>query len=473
MPASGGRTGRKPAGAPASPLASGRAPGSPLAVPPAWLPLSWLAAAGVGLVGLVIALAASAETVVTTPQAPTALATAHLAMLAFATTAVLGAAHQFGPVVAGRRLRSATAGLLTLALWVPAAWLLPFAFATRRPALLEIAGVTAFSAVCLAAWNLSGPLLRRGRGTPVLGLRLAVIYLVVTAGFGATYALDMHHGWFLLFPRRVLAHAHLGLIGWIGLAYVSVAGKLWPMFLLAHRPSAKAGDWAVRLIASGVPFVAIGLLIPWRPMIWFGALLVVAGLASHLVSLSQVIRHRRRRLELLHAFVLGSAAMLVVGMWAALAAGALDVSTTVRTRAVQTEVVALTFWLILAIVGHLHKIVPFISWSRLRAGGHTRSPEGKPLMFAHLYHAPTARATCVAALVAATSAVVGIAGGHIVLVRIAGIALAFAGVATTVNLTNGPLHILRVDARRAAVESAPEELVSEKQPGRVPVPTAH
>jgi hypothetical protein len=454
------------------PVAPGRAPGSPLAVPPAWLPLSWLAAAGVGLVGLGIALAATAETVVATPQAPTALATAHLAMLAFATTAVLGAAHQFGPVVAGRRLRSAAAGLFTLALWVPAAWLLPFAFATRRPALLEVAGATAFTAVCLAAWNLSGPLLRRGRGTPVLGLRLAVLYLVVTAGFGATYAFDVHHGWFLLFPRRVLAHAHLGLVGWIGLAYVAVAEKLWPMFLLAHRPSAKAGDWAVRLIASGVPLIAIGLLIPWRPMTWLGALVVVAGLGSHLVSLSQVIRHRRRRLELLHAFVLGSAAMLVVAVWAALAAGALDLSTTLRTRAVQTEVVALTFWVALAIVGHLHKIVPFISWSRLRSAGHTRSPDGKPLMFAHLYHAPTARVTCVAALVAAVSGVIGIAGGHIVLVRLSGVALAVTGITTSANLVNGPLRILRVDARRAAQASTAPDAVDEPRPDRVPVPTA-
>ena len=471
MPVGGERSGRKPTGAPASPVAPGRAPGSPLAVPPAWLPLSWLAAAGIGLVGLGIALAAAAETVVSTPQAPTALATAHLAMLAFATTAVLGAAHQFGPVVAGRRLRSATAGLFTLVLWVPAAWLLAFAFATRRPALLEIAGVTAFSAVCLAAWNLSGPLLRRGRGTPVLGLRLAVVYLVVTAAFGATYAFDIHHGWFLLFPRRVLAHAHLGLVGWIGLAYVAVAEKLWPMFLLAHRPSAKAGDWAVRLIASGVPLIAIGLLIPWRPMTWLGALVVVAGLGSHLVSLSQVIRHRRRRLELLHAFVLGSAAMLVVAVWAALAAGAFDLSTTLRTRAVQTEVLALTFWVTLAIVGHLHKIVPFISWSRLRAGGHTRSPEGKPLMFAHLYHGPTARVTCVAALLAAVSGVIGVAGGHVVLVRISGVALAITGIATTANLVNGPLHILRVDARRAA-EASVAAAVDEPQPDRVPVSTA-
>ena len=123
-------------------------------------------------------------------------------------------------------------------------------------------------------------------------------------------------------------------------------------------------------------------------------------------------------------------------------------------------------------MGHLHKIVPFISWSRLRSGGHTRSPEGRPLMFAHLYHAPTARGTCVAALVAAVSGVIGIAGGHVVLVRTSGIALAIAGIATTANLVNGPLHILRVDARRAADEAGALPADGDPRPDRVPVPTA-
>ncbi|HET8931142.1 MAG TPA: hypothetical protein VFN21_10835 [Acidimicrobiales bacterium] len=434
---------------------SGGPPVSPLAVPPAWLPLAWLACAVVGLIGFGTTLAITANTIVHAPGAPTAVATVHIAMLAFLSTAVLGASHQFGPVVAGRRLRSVTAGLITLALWVPASWLLPFAFATHRPVLLEIAGVLAFSAVCLAAWNLSGPLLRRGRGTPVLGLRMAIVFLVLTAAFGATYAFDLHHGFFLLLPRRVLAHAHLGLIGWIGLAYVAVAEKLWPMFLLAHRPSTAAGDWAVRLVAGGVPVVAIGLLIPSVPLTSIGAGIVVAGLTAHLVSLAGVIRHRRRRMELLHAYVLTSAVMLIVAVWAAAIAGMFETSTAVRTRAVQTEIFALTMWLALAIVGHLHKIVPFISWSRMRKAGHTKAPNGRPLLFAHLVNAPAARTAYITGVIAAVSGTAGLAGSHVFLVEICGVALAITGLVVLVNLTSGPLRIIAID-KRAATESESE-----------------
>jgi len=448
---------------------SGGPPVSPLAVPPAWLPLAWLACAVIGLIGFGVTLTVTASTVVHTPGAPTAVATVHVAMLAFLSTAVLGASHQFGPVVAGRRLRSVTAGLITMLLWVPASWLLPFAFATRRPALLEVAGVLAGSAVCLAAWNLSGPLLRRGRGTPVLGLRLAIVFLVVTAAFGVTYAFDLHHGYFLLLPRRVLAHAHLGLIGWIGLAYVAVAEKLWPMFLLAHRPSTAAGDWAVRLVAGGVPVVAVGLLIPSEPLTSIGAGIVVAGLTAHLVSLAGVIRHRRRRMELLHAYVLTSAVMLIVAVWAAAIAGMFDVSTAVRTRAIQTEIFALTMWLGLAVIGHLHKIVPFISWSRMRAAGHTKAPNGRPLLFAHLVHAPAARAAYATAVVAAASGAAGMAGGHVLAIEICGVALAITGLIVIVNLTSGPLRIVANDRRAARAEPEPDPATTTDTPTPVAV----
>ena len=109
--------------------------------------------------------------------------------------------------------------------------------------------------VLLAAWNLSGPLAGHDGGLPLTGLRLSVGFLVVTVVFGVVYAFDRQTGWFPLLPNRVLAHAHLGLLGWLGLTYVSVAEKLWPMFLLAHRPRARAGAWG--LASAAVDLAAV------------------------------------------------------------------------------------------------------------------------------------------------------------------------------------------------------------------------
>jgi hypothetical protein len=423
------------------PAGPGRATAGPPSVPPPGVPLVFLAAAGAGLVGFGVALALVASTAVVAPSDPKVVAVVHLGMLAFLSTAVLGAMHQFAPVVAARPLRSARVAYATAAVFVPAVWILALGFATGHPALVSAGGAAAFCGIALAVWNLSGPLSARGKGTTVLGLRLALGFLVLTAAFGVTYAFDRQAFWFGLLPRRVLAHAHLGLLGWLGLAYVAVAEKLWPMFLLAHRPGARTGDWAVRLLPAGAVVLAAGLLIPNKPVAVAGGLLAGAGLASHLASLAGVIRHRRRPFELLHAFVLASAASLIVAAVAGGLAGLAPVSVVWRIRLTSVEVLALAGWLGLAIVGHAHKIVPFIAWSSLRARGVTTGPDGAPLLFAHLFHHPTARLTFATATTGVAAALVGAATGTAPLVRLGGVALSATGILALANLGLGPRRV--------------------------------
>ena len=119
----------------------------------------------------------------------------------------------------------------------------------------------------------------------------------------------------------MLAHAHIGLLGWLGLAYVAVAEKLWPMFLLAHRPHARDGERAVWALGIGAPILLVGLLFSWEQVAIVGGAVAILGLGSHLMSLASVIRHRRRGLELLHGFVLVSAACLVIAIVTGLLAG--------------------------------------------------------------------------------------------------------------------------------------------------------
>ena len=413
------------------------------AVPSASLPLSFIFAAGTALIAFGCALFAAAGTFTSTPTAARSIATVHLGLLACLTTAVLGATHQFGPVVGGLSMRSERAGYITLALFFPAALLLPYSFAMGHPVLLELAGITATCAVLLAAWNLSRPLLRRGRGTSVAGLRLAIGYLVVTACFGATYAFDIHHGWFLLYPPRVLAHAHLGLLGWLGLAYLSVAEKLWPMFLLAHPRWTDPGMWAVRLMAVGVAVFVTGLLLGSPLVVGPGVALIVAAAIAHLLSLASVIRNRRRAMEILHAFVLVSAAFLVSAIAHGLVATIAPVSPELRERLVAVEVGSVAMWILLAVLGHVHKIVPFIVWGQLRKRGITKTPEGKPLLFAHLFNLPLAKVTLVAATTAAICLLTGLARQSATPAKAAGILFALVGIMAMVNLVSGPLLVIR------------------------------
>ncbi|MBS1837881.1 MAG: DUF2249 domain-containing protein, partial [Actinobacteria bacterium] len=323
-----------------------------LNVPPAWLPLGFLAAAGVGLVAFGAAVAITAPAAVRMPRDDHVITAVHLGVLAFLSTAVLGALHQFGPVVGGRPLRSVVAGTGTWLLFVPGVWLIPIGFATGHSVVLQVGGVLATTGVCIAAWNLSRPLSAKDKGAPIMGLRLAVAYLLGTVAFGIVYAFDRSSYWFPILDNRVLAHAHLGLLGWLGLSYVAVAEKLWPMFLLAHRPHVRDGERAVWFVGAGAPLVAIGLLVDSRAATTVGGVLMLVGLTFHLASLASVIRHRRRGLELLHGFVLASAACLVAAMLLGAVAGIASLDVATRTHLVAAEVLAAILWLLLAVVGH-------------------------------------------------------------------------------------------------------------------------
>lgn len=445
--ASAAPTAAPPMTPPINPAAMGMNP--TLNVPPAWLPLGFMTAAGLGLIGFGIALLVTAPTVVVSPRNAHVIASVHFAVLAFLSTAVLGALHQFGPVVGGKPLRSIPVGVVTAVLFVPGAWLIPLGFSTGHDVIVQIGGVMATTAVCLAAWNVSRALSATGKGAPIVGLRLAVTYLVVTAAFGVTYAFNLSHFWFGRLDNRVLAHAHIGLLGWLGLAYVAVAEKLWPMFLLAHRPHAHEGERAVWFLGIGAPLVLIGLLFSWEPVAIIGGAYVVPGLLFHLASLTSVIRHRRRNLELLHGFVIGSAVCLVIAIVIGVIAGLIPMEYLTRQRLVAAEVLSLIMWLTLAVIGHAHKIVPFISWNRLRDRGITKGRDGRPLLFAHLVNAPAARATFVLVAVAAIAALSGILTDTAVLLRIGGVALAVGGLIAVANLVSGPLLMIRWHANNS------------------------
>ncbi|MFN8035377.1 MAG: hypothetical protein U0V73_05540 [Acidimicrobiia bacterium] len=430
----------------------GTAPTGPPSAPPPSVPLTFLVAAGVGLIGLGIALASVASRAVDAPTSPRVVATVHVGLLAFLSTAVLGALHQFAPVVGVRPLRSVPIARVTAAAWVAGAWALPFGFAYGPSWLVPAAGAVAYTGVLLAAWNLSGPLSSRGKGTALTGLRLSVLFLVATASFGIVYAVNRDAGWFPLLPHRVLAHAHLGLLGWLGLTYVAVAEKLWPMFLLAHRPTARSGAWAVRLLATGTVVLVPGLLFGVAPVAAVGGALAVAGLGAHLVSLAGVLRHRRRRLELLHAFVLTAAGSMVVAVGLGAAAGLGSMSSVWRTRLVAAEVAALFGWLTLAVVGHAHKIVPFIAWGVLRGRGITKAPDGRPLLFAHLYDARIARVTFVVTTAGVAGVVAGLVTATSGIVVAGALALSGAAVLALANLGRGPRRVAHARAPAPPVE---------------------
>ena len=365
----------------------GRPPGLPSAVPPPSVPLSFLAAASLGLVGCGVTLIWFRSYGIVDPTDDQVVAAAHLAMLATLSMGVLGAIHQFTPVITQRPFRSLALSRATFLSWLAGAWLLPLGFATRQESVVEAGGFFAGLAVTLLIVNIFPALSARGKGPPVTGLRFAVGGFVVTACYGVVYVIDRRGHWFDLNAHVVLAHAVVGLFAWLGLTYVSVAEKLWPMFLLAHVPGQRRSSWvAVWAIPGGVLLLSPGLLFGVVWLAWCGAAMLSMGLGAHLFSLMLHVRHRRRKADLHLLFVVTAAAWLVVGVGLALA-GELTLGHHhhLGVALVAASIVAISGWLLVALVGHSHKVVPFILWSALRGRGVKEKADGTQLMFADLY----------------------------------------------------------------------------------------
>jgi len=448
---------------------AGRPAGIPAGVPPPSVPLSFLAASALGLAACGAALVWARAAAVSDPTADPVVAAAHFGMLATLSMGVLGALHQFTPVVTQRALRSARLARGTFLAWLAAAWLLPWGIAVEREPVVEAGGGFAALAIILLVVNVWAPLSARGKGAPVTGLRFAVAGFALTACFGVVYVADRRGNWFDLAGHVVAAHAVIGLFAWLGLAYVSVAEKLWPMFFLAHIPGRhRAGQVAVRAVPAGVVLLSPGLLAGWPWLAWAGAAVLAAGLGAHLASLLAHIRHRRRKADLHLVFVVTSAAWLLAGGGLALAAGlALPRHHHLGMALAAAAVTACAGWLLEALIGHAHKVVPFIVWSVLRGRGIATTQAGRPLGFADLYNHYLAAAVYALLTAAVGALCTGFGTSLPGAIAVGGALLIAVAVIAAANLSITPVRMLRRPGAAQAGSNGPPRAVA---PASVPEP---
>ena len=429
---------------PASGSWAARPSGVPGAVPPPSVPLSFLAASSAGLVACGVAWVWVRGAAAVDPNSDPAIAAVHFGVLAALTMGVLGATHQFTPVITGRPLRSVRVARATFVVWLATSWLLPLGIGFEQTAVAASSGALALVGLLLLVWNLAGPLSVRGKGTPVTALRLALLGAAATTLLGATFVGDRQGDWFVLSAHVDLAMGVLGLFAWLGVTYLGVAQKLWPMFMLAHVPGRHhAGRVAVWATFLGAAVLAGGLAHASVVAEWTGAGVLGVGLGAHLVSLSAHLRHRRRKADLHLVFVVTAAAWLVVAAGLALA-GALVMAHHYHEglALVAASMVAGGGWLLEALVGHSHKVVPFIVWSLLRSEGTPSGPSGGPLMFADLYHHGWAAVTYASVTAGIGALCTGFATSFAPAVAAGGVLLAATGVVAAANLSLRPLHQL-------------------------------
>lgn len=166
------------------------------------------------------------------------------------------------------------------------------------------------------------------------------------------------------------AHAHLGVVGFFTMLIVGVSYKLVPMFTLSEIQNHRRATASVVLLNIGLlgSVSAILLRSPWK---FFFALVIVGALAVYGWELAAIVR-ARKRIALdwsVKSFLTAVAMLLQLAVLAAvLAWPGLPLNEFTGQLENLYGFLGLIGFVTFAIIGMLHKIIPFLVWF------HTYSP---------------------------------------------------------------------------------------------------
>ncbi len=337
---------------------------TPTGAPPLALPAAHFTAAFACLLaGSVAVVAAAPDLAAGAFLAGRVTAAVHLFTLGWITTTIMGVLYQFLPVAVGAGIRSLTLAWTTFALHVPGVLLLVHGAATGMRAPLYTGAALVAAGLAAFVVNLAATLARvPDRGVTWWGLAVAAANLAGVVALGVALALNVATGY--LAAGRVpfaAAHAHLAVLGWVMPVVVGVGRRLFPMFLVAQAADGRPSIVALAALGAGAPLLAAGLAFGLGWPSGAGALLVLTGMAAFAWQVRLYFRSRQRAridpgMRLAAAGVAGLALATLLGP------GVFVAGATRPGLVTAYGVLGLLGGLVVLVLGHYYKIVPFLVW---------------------------------------------------------------------------------------------------------------
>ena len=385
---------------------------------------------------------------------PEVFALTHLVVLGWVTMTLMGALFQLFPVAL-----QATLATPRLARWnyfvytAGVAGFVPSFYFNWTPGVagfgsLAILGILIFAAVLAVSYRTT-----RTRHPMGLFVLCGLAWLLVTIGFGLTWALDWQFQWFAITPNMLAAHVHAGLVGWLGCTLIGVSYKLMELFALAHRRSWRAAHVLLVLWNGSLAALLLGLLLwPGSIEVRVAAAALAGAVLLFTADLFQMWRGRRRRrisVEQGHVAVSLVSLLIAAGLGVFLSSGA-DVPPRVF---VAYGYAAIVGGFGFAIAGRYQKILPFLTWVHRYSRG--PGPTPPPL----LQDLVDERLGWMSLLLLASGFVAtlgGLLGGSLVPVLVGGSVYAAGALLGlgAVRLTLLPARATRRSALRATVADA-------------------
>lgn len=325
-----------------------------------------------------LVMAAGGTFPATSLSEPTTLATVHLLTIGWLTVLMLGALHQFVPVITARGEIPGTSALVSLIAIVLGLGGMEAGFLTLDGGLplgtliaLPLGGTLVLMGVAIAVVSLSRTFWQ-ARPLPfsarfvVAGLVFLVIALGMGIVLGCAFSSPELVSWSGVFSNGLRLHLLAGLVGWFTFTAMGVSYRLLTMFTLAPEERGRLG--AAVLILSIAGLVATWLLdlasvlgapIPHIALIGAAAATGL-GIVLYLVDMARLYRARRRhKLELNTGMALPALGALALSI---LIAGYLAIGGITETALGALGYLFLFGWLSGLALSQLYKIVPFLTW---------------------------------------------------------------------------------------------------------------
>jgi hypothetical protein len=360
---------------------------------------------------------------------PRLVAITHALVLGWIGTTIMGATYQLGSAVLQGRLLSAR--LLALQFAMHAVSVPLFVWAVSRWDTMTMGWAASLLATSLLLFVANaGVLVARSSvdGLPRRYLAAALGFVVLAGVFGVTWVGAIEHGWFPLTPGKLAAHAHLGLVGWIGLTLMGVSYQLVPMFTISPRARPLFGTVAL-VITTSATLMFAGAMLSDPPVLLRVPLVAFLAAGPLLWSVDQwrTLRARSRRRLDVHG--LGTMASLGF-LWLAVALGlgaAIGTPFTADSEPARWPLAygaaAILGWAGTAVLANAIKIHAFLVW--LHRHRHRAGREPVPLV-ADLYFESIARGALAVHVLATLLFVTAALLGALPLFRLAGLLLAGA-----------------------------------------------
>lgn len=310
--------------------------------------------------------------------APTTLATVHLITIGWLTILMLGALHQFVPVITAGSQAAGNSALASLVAIVMGLVFMEAGFLSLGGQLpqkaiiaLPLGGALMLSGTGLGASTLACILWQTRPLTysaQFIAAGLVFMLLTVTLGliFGLVFAAPELVPWADALSDGFRLHLVAGLGGWFTLTAIGVSYRLLSMFTLAPEERGWFGTAVIGLTVGGLAvtwllelMLSLGVPIP-APAITAAVVATGLGLVFYLADMVRLYRARRRRqLELNTG--MATTALVAFAMALGLAAYA-ALSGYAEPIVGAAGYLFLFGWLSGLGLSQLYKIVPFLTW---------------------------------------------------------------------------------------------------------------